>query len=215
MPSTSTRTPRRKGRPSSEDAARLDRDVRDHALRLFLEHGYEGTSMDAIAQAAGTTKSSVYARFASKDALFQNVLMWAVARSDWPKPEPPPPAFDDLEGALRAIARAALDRALDPDMIQLGRIAVAQAARFPDVAGKVGELSWPRLQLVAALLRYHAATGTIDAPEPLLLAEHFVALVAGIPARLASFGVVRSRKTQEHQIDVAINLFLHGVMRDI
>jgi AcrR family transcriptional regulator len=214
MPSTSTRTPRRKGRPSSEDAARLDRDVRDHALRLFLEQGYEATSMDAIAEAAGTTKASVYARFASKDALFQNVLTWAVARPDWPKPEPPPPVFDDLDGALRAIARAALERALDPDMVQLGRIAVAQAARFPDVAGKVGELSWPRLQLVAGLLRHHAAMGTIDAPEPVLLAEHFVALVAGIPARLASFGVVRSRKVQEHHLDVAVNLFLYGLMRD-
>jgi AcrR family transcriptional regulator len=214
MPSTSTRTPRRQGRPSSEDAGRLDRDVRDHALRLFLEHGYEGTSMDAIAEAAGTTKASVYARFASKDALFQHVLLWAVARTDWPKPEPPPPAFDDLEEALRAIGRVALDRALDPAMVQLGRIAVAQAARFPDIAGKVGELSWPRLQLVAGLLRHHATTGAIDAPEPVLLAETFVALVAGIPARLASFGVMRSRKAQEHHLDVAINLFLHGVTRD-
>jgi AcrR family transcriptional regulator len=214
MASITTRTPRRQGRPTTDEAARLDHDVREHALRLFLRKGYEGTSMEAIAQAAGTTKASVYARFSSKDALFRSVLTWAVSRADWPSPEPLLPGFDDLETALRAIARAALHRALDPAMVQLSRIAVAQAARFPDVAGKVGELSWPRLEMVTRLLRHHAASGAIDAPEPELLAEQFLALVAGIPARLASFGVLRDPATREHHLDVAVDLFLHGVMRN-
>ena len=211
MPPTSIRSPRRQGRPTVDEAARLDHDVREHALRLFLERGYEGTSMDAIAEAAGTTKASLYARFSGKESLFQSVLIWAVGRSDWPSPEPSPPAFDDLEAALRAIARTALHRALDPAMVQLSRIAVAQAARFPDVAGKIGELSWPRLQLIASLLRHHDALGSIDAPEPELLAEQFVELVAGIPARLASFGVIRSPEAQAHRLDVAVSLFLRGV----
>lgn len=212
MPPTSTRTARRQGRPTPDEAARLDRDVREHALRLFLDKGYEGTSMDAIAEAAGTTKASLYARFSGKDALFQSVLRWAVARADWPIPEPPPPPLDDLEGALRTIAQAALHRALDPAMVQLSRIAVTHAARFPDVAGQIGELNWPRMQLVATLLRHHDVLGTIDAAEPELLAEQFVALVAGIPARLASFGVMRDAPTQEHHLEVALNLFLRGVM---
>jgi AcrR family transcriptional regulator len=214
MSTTSTRTPRRQGRPSTDEAARLDHDVREQALRLFLTNGYEGTSMEAVAAAAGTTKASVYARFSSKDALFQHVLTWAVGRQDWPFPEPPPPAFDDLRAALRSIARAALHRALDPAMVQLSRIAVAQAARFPDVAGRVGELTWPRRQLVTELLRHHDSLGTVDASEPDVLAEQFLALVAGNPARLASFGVVRDLETQEHHLDVAIDVFLHGVMRD-
>jgi AcrR family transcriptional regulator len=213
MPSP-TRTPRRQGRPTLDEAARIDLDVREHALRLFLENGYEATSMDAIADAAGTTKASLYARFPGKDILFQSVLTWAVARDDWPSPEPSPPPFDDLEAALLAIGQAALHRALEPAMIQLGRIAIAQAARFPDVAGKIGELSWPRMQLVANLLRHHAAIGAIHAPEPELLAEQFVALVAGIPARMASFGIVRSTQTQQHHLKVAIDLFLHGVTRE-
>jgi AcrR family transcriptional regulator len=187
--------------------------VREQALRLFLATGYEGTSMEAIATAAGTTKASVYARFSSKDALFQHVLTWAVGREDWPGPEPPPPPFDDLQFALRSIARAALHRALDPAMVQLSRIAVAQAARFPDVADRVGERNWPRLQLVTELLRHHASLGAIDASEPELLAEQFLALVAGNPARLASFGVVRDADTQERHLDLAVEVFLHGVVR--
>src|SRR6476469_7782553 len=121
---------RRGGRPTLEEAADLDRAVRDTALRLFLEDGYDATSMDAIAREAGTTKASLYARFPSKDALFSSVLTWAIQRSDWPVREPDPPDLDDLEGALTAIAHAAQRRALDPSMVKLSRIAITHASQM-------------------------------------------------------------------------------------
>lgn len=48
--------------------------VLDAALTLFLERGYEGTSMAAVAEAAGVTKPVVYACFPSKDELFRALL---------------------------------------------------------------------------------------------------------------------------------------------
>src|SRR2546430_8833816 len=44
--------------------------VLDAAFELFLEHGYDGTSMDAVARAAGVTKPVVYDCFPSKEDLF-------------------------------------------------------------------------------------------------------------------------------------------------
>jgi AcrR family transcriptional regulator len=82
--------PRRAGRPSPAEAAQLDNDLREAALRLFLDRGYDATSMDAIAKAAGTTKVTVYARFQSKEELFSSVLWWALQRGDWPQAEAPP-----------------------------------------------------------------------------------------------------------------------------
>jgi AcrR family transcriptional regulator len=49
-------------------------EVLDAALRLFLERGYEGTSMDAIAHATGVSKPVVYACFPSKEELFRTLL---------------------------------------------------------------------------------------------------------------------------------------------
>jgi AcrR family transcriptional regulator len=43
-------------------------------LELFLEHGYKGTSMEAVARAAGVTKPVVYDCFASKAELFGALL---------------------------------------------------------------------------------------------------------------------------------------------
>jgi AcrR family transcriptional regulator len=48
--------------------------VLDAAHDLFLQNGFDGTSMDAIAQAAGVSKPVVYDCFASKDELFTAML---------------------------------------------------------------------------------------------------------------------------------------------
>lgn len=48
--------------------------VLDAALELFAEHGYAGTSMNAIAAAAGVTKPVVYDCFPGKEALFEALL---------------------------------------------------------------------------------------------------------------------------------------------
>jgi AcrR family transcriptional regulator len=49
-------------------------EVLDAALELFLESGYDGTSMQAVADEAGVTKPVVYACFNSKDELFRSLL---------------------------------------------------------------------------------------------------------------------------------------------
>ena len=49
-------------------------EVLDAALELFLEHGSDGTSMQAVADQAGVTKPVVYACFPGKDELFRALL---------------------------------------------------------------------------------------------------------------------------------------------
>jgi AcrR family transcriptional regulator len=212
MASSPRTATRRGGRPTLEQSAQLEQDIRTAALTLFLEHGYEGTSLDAIAAAAGTTKATLYGRFASKEALFSGVLGWATQRPDWPVRETAPPDPDDLEAALAHIAHAAARRAVHPDMVKLARIAVAQADRFPEIARHASAATgWRRQQMVIDLLVRHAATGAIVADDPEVLAEHFLAMVAGSAARLASFGIVRSDAAQERRTQVAVRLFLRGL----
>jgi AcrR family transcriptional regulator len=211
---TAFRASRPGGRPTVEESAQLNEDVRLAALTLFLEHGYEGTSVDAIARAAGTTKASLYARFDTKESLFVSVVRWAIGRPDWPVDEPEPPDLDDFEGALRAIADAALRRALHPDMVSLTRIAVAQVGRFPGLARGAFAASWARKDLVVELLEHHVALGTIVADEPEILAEHFLGLVSGSPARLASFGIVRKAGLQRRYSEVAIQMFVRSLQPD-
>ncbi len=90
--------------------------VLDAAFSVFLERGYEGTSMEAIAETAGVTKPVVYACYASKDDLFRALFrreeerILAEIGSAIREPDDP----DDVEGTLvegftallRAVARS-------------------------------------------------------------------------------------------------------------
>lgn len=65
--------------PPTQRAAHLGPERRrpmvlDAAFELFLEGGYEGTSMEAVARAVGVTKPVVYACYPSKDELFKALL---------------------------------------------------------------------------------------------------------------------------------------------
>ena len=48
--------------------------ILDAARRLFSRNGFDTTTMDAVAACADVSKATVYAHFASKDALFQAVV---------------------------------------------------------------------------------------------------------------------------------------------
>jgi AcrR family transcriptional regulator len=88
--------------------------VLDAAFGLFLERGYEGTSMDAVAAAAGVTKPVVYACYASKEELFEALLQREEARvldtvqgslpADVDVDDPEPLLVEGLTAFLRAVA---------------------------------------------------------------------------------------------------------------
>jgi AcrR family transcriptional regulator len=60
-------------------AAQTRRDILAAADRLFLEHGYAGTTLAAIAQAAGVVVETIYRAYGSKAELFKAVVRAVVA----------------------------------------------------------------------------------------------------------------------------------------
>jgi TetR/AcrR family transcriptional regulator, mexJK operon transcriptional repressor len=206
-------TTARRGRPTRAEAAQLDQKLRDAAVATFLEQGYDRATMEMIADAAGITKRTLYARYADKRAVFLDVIPRALSRSVERDPDPAIGDDDDIEAALLAIGRGALKRALDPDTVRLHRIAMNESPRFPEfaVSAETFGLSHRQRQ-VMDLLRRRQAVGDIEVDDIELAGEHFLALVEALPARLADFGVYRSRRQEERHLKHAVNLFLRGIL---
>jgi AcrR family transcriptional regulator len=58
------------GRPSAKQRKPYNRDaILDVAVRVFRQRGYDGSSLDDIARAAGITKASIYYHVRSKEQL--------------------------------------------------------------------------------------------------------------------------------------------------
>jgi AcrR family transcriptional regulator len=58
------------GRPSAKERKPYDMDaIVDIAVQVFLRRGYDGASLDQVAEAAGITKASIYYHADGKEAL--------------------------------------------------------------------------------------------------------------------------------------------------
>jgi AcrR family transcriptional regulator len=83
------------------------------ATGLFAEHGYEGTSIEAVLTAAGVSRGALYHHFAGKEALFTAVLEALNERITVQLTEIISASADPAE-AVRTAALAWIDLAGDP-----------------------------------------------------------------------------------------------------
>lgn len=214
QPTKKKRTPT-SGRPTSEESRKLDEKVIEKALAIFLEHGYDGTSMEAVANAVGISKRTLYARYRDKGALFLDALRWSM--KDWVFSLPPAIELDahPLESALLMAADALLQQALHPNYVKLGRIAAAKADLFhAEKPYNYNMALSPRVQVIADILNAHR--NELDEQylhDVEVTAELFVSLISGIPARLASFGTLRTVEYEKARVVLGVKLFVSGIRK--
>ncbi len=111
--------------------------IRESAATLFLEKGYQATSMDEVAAAAQVSKQTIYTHFASKEELFADLVLGnadrvnefavAIERTGLA-------AGEDLDGALRGLARGYVRFVIRPEVLRLRRLVIGEAGRFPELA---------------------------------------------------------------------------------
>jgi TetR/AcrR family transcriptional repressor of mexJK operon len=205
------------GRPTREQAVRRDARLLDVATTLFMERGFDGTSIDAVAEAAGISKPTVYARYRDKRDLFAAVLRGRIR--DWLAPlsvaaEAQATDSDpkNIETTLHELGRHMLDQASMPECATLQRILAAQAVQFPELAKLAHEDGWLRgVRGVAILLRQFAARGEIRVDDPELTADLFLNLLLGHSARLAVHGIADNPESRQRRRRAVVELFLNGV----
>ena len=150
------------GRPTTEQAEARHEELLDAALDLFLEHGFELTTIEMIAARINMTKRTVYARYADKASLFRGAVQRAIERQI--VPQDVLEGFDkgDLAETLESIARLRIGQVMTPNGLRLQRIINTESYRFPEIfTANFEQSAKPVIDFVAGLLDRAIAAGQI------------------------------------------------------
>lgn len=199
---------RRPGRPTLSDEQLLD-----IALDLFLENGFERTSIDAITTAAGMAKRTVYARYGDKETLFKAAMTRAIDEWIVPVERLRAAECEGLEKTLLKIAQILLTNILSPAGMRLLRLSNAVSANMPEIAAFNTQMGTaPTLAYLADLFRRRLLPADAPGPEADEAALAFLHLVVGGPASTAAWGVVLDDEAIERHTRYCVRLFLHGAL---
>ena len=169
-------------------SARKRRAIIEAATTAFLEHGFRGTSMDAVAAAAAVSKQTVYQHFGDKQRLFLELVAATVQEASDPVYAEVRRLADSghLENDLRDLARRLLTLVLQPAMMRLRRLIVAEARQYPELGQIFYDLGPGRT--IAALADTFAALahqGRLNTRDAKLAATQFNWLVMAAPINQA------------------------------
>jgi TetR/AcrR family transcriptional regulator, mexJK operon transcriptional repressor len=103
------------------------------ARSIFLSQGFSAATTDMIQQAAGVSKATVYARYATKEALFIAVIE-AECESFIASVRALRFASTRAEDVLMSLAKSYMALVLAPSTLDLFRVVIAEAPRFPELA---------------------------------------------------------------------------------
>ena len=202
----------RRGRPANEA---LGQTIVDAACELFVELGFQATTMDKVAKRAKISKLSIYRHFENKEALFSAAI---AARCHQFSPQA---LFEGVDGSaedqLMAVGSSLLRTLLNPEVRGVEAMIMADKTNQKSLSKLQYEVC--HLHVIAqieALLRQLHAKKVLNAPAPLQSAHLFAALFKGCDL----LNIVRfdeARAEDAHEIETycrsAVALFLaaHGV----
>ncbi|MER5520715.1 TetR/AcrR family transcriptional regulator [Streptomyces sp. NPDC002763] len=156
--------------------------ILDAAVELFLELGFDQTSMDAVAAKAGVSKTTVYAHFGDKLELFRAVIARGGASLDFDLDQTMLASVDDPHERLARIVLKLLQATTAPTYLAFIRVLTVEAGRRPELTEAIRSLGVPHVvDLVAVALREDAQQRGYTLPDPEAYAGLFVRMTAAGP----------------------------------
>ncbi|WP_114558340.1 TetR/AcrR family transcriptional regulator [Desertihabitans aurantiacus] len=145
------------------------------ATSLFLELGYDRTSLARVAERSGVSRATLFKQFPTKAALFDAMVTgsWSTAED-----EDPPPAGDVVAG-LSTIGHRYAELLGRAQMTDLFRIVIAELPRFPELAE--AQFSHGKMPYFASVRDYLLAereAGTVRVEDADLAATQFLGMIS-------------------------------------
>lgn len=183
--------------------------ILESAKQLFVEQGYAGTSMDAIARSAGVSKLTLYSHFGHKDDLFQQCV---VSKCEEHAPDTlyDPASNLPLRQRLLSIGAAFVDLLFSEEAVKFFRMMAGEARQ----TGKLGRLfhaAGPQrtLDQFDELLAAAVRNGELKVRDRQRAGNHFFSMLRGDHHMRVIMGEQRppDSELRKHTADV-VDVFL-------
>ncbi|HSO11903.1 MAG TPA: TetR/AcrR family transcriptional regulator [Anaerolineales bacterium] len=185
--------------------------IEDTAMELFIKNGYHATSMRQIAEYAGVALGGIYNHFASKEEIFQAIV---VDKHPYKKILPLilEAQGTTVEDFLRNAAYISLNELeKEPDFINLMFIELVE------FHGKHGKLMLLEVapKLLPVFEKLVKSRGELRVKNPAVLARSFFGLVISYMITDIIIGDSAFRKMLPvNSMEAYIDIFLHGVLKE-
>ncbi len=181
------------------------------ALDMFLDQGYEAVSLDDLIARVGGSRRNIYDHFGGKEGLFIAAITAMCERVAAPIKSFEIPLSGDPAAALLMFGRAVLERVLLPRTLDLTRLMMAEAVRFPDLAQTIWRSGHEQPALVLAEWITHQQTKGVlrKGQPPLLLARQFVDLAVA-DAQFRALVRTPGPFSHDEALRAAVETFLRG-----
>ncbi|MFQ6226266.1 TetR/AcrR family transcriptional regulator [Nocardia sp. NPDC002869] len=152
--------------------------ILDAATGLFLESGYDRTSLAQVARNAGVSKATLFKQFPTKAELFEATVL---AAGDLPASELVDPPTGDFRAGLVALGTVYGELLSRPRMEDLIRTLIAESHRFPELRERTFDFgTLPVLAALGRYLRAEAAAGTARVDDPDTTAAQFLGMISTV-----------------------------------
>lgn len=200
------------GMPCCPDSKRGKRRkaMLDAAHALFVEKGYEGTTLGDIVGRSGGSLATFYELFENKPGLLRALIGERRLKIDGPL-EKALCAKLPYQKVLRNVAEEMLNRVLDPTYVGLFRVVIAQCITHPDLGRQVYDSGPAVSQAKAAdYLATLANAGELTIDDPIQAARMFFQMVCGHLHTQLMFGltVKLSAAERKRHLDSAVAGFI-------
>ena len=192
------------------DSRRRYRALLDTAAELFIEVGFEATSLNELVARAGGSKSSIYTYFRDKEGLFIAVVDDMVDDLLVPLNRPLPLDQPFTEN-LRELAGHTLDVLTSKKGMGLSRIVVTESTRIPAIGRHFFDHGpGHAMRQLANHLDSLTRAGRIQCEDPQLAAEAFWGMLLHRPMLEGYCAVAKpmSKKKRERYVARIVDAFV-------
>lgn len=148
------------------------------ATGLFLELGYDRTSLARVADSAGVSKATLFKQFPTKAELFEATVLAAGDTPDSPLLEPP---SGDFHSGLVDLGTAYAELLSRPRISDLIRAVIAESARFPELRERTFDFgTLPVLRALRQFFQTANAQGTANVNDLDVAAAQFLGMIATV-----------------------------------